>query len=811
MARFRSQKNSFIGGQISPTAVGRVDQPNYPHSSELLQNMIPMLSGGAYRRPGTRLIDNRVITSDYAGRLIPFVPRKDSPYSIYFGHTVGGSAYAFYYSPGTSPGSFISGSISGTPPWLIATNNNIATTAATLLTPFVTNDDEIHQVQYCQSVDQLYLVHPNRKPQILRRSSSVSLKISDFDTDSSGTPLVGQDLVNSYPYLNQNTSGITLSSSNDTVGTGRTLTASGSFFDAKMIGSIFVIDMTGGTVGAVQVTAYTNSTTVTCKVLVALGASGGASAAKSSWWESAWSNYRGWPRSCCIYQQRLCFAGTSYQPDTMWFSETANYTHFSLIGSKPPRVYSVTSQGYTLNTTIVTNLVDDSPGDGLTTGPLGSQPFRITISENQLDTIQWLSPDKQLLIGTNSQEFLASFNNSFDVSNAIIQVQSSYGSDFIPASRIGYELIFPMASQDELRAYQYNFIDSSFFAEPVQVMFDQYPKPEPGNTSNPGRRKYRSFQWDGSRNTLWCIDTCGNFFGMTRDRKLGITAWHTHQLGGYDSTKGHATIGTGSNTTLDSSYFSPDGSVLSMIVLPNPSGSNINDVYMIVKRTVSGVVNFHMERMIGKNISRETAYTSIYPGFSSCEPFQVDATGYRLDDSAGSKVIDLGVSWLDGYSLTGTYYSAINGMFKLTTDTVSSGICNIISSVPSDYGTASNAMAIGLPFTSIIKPVRLESGSVLGSAQAEVKRVHRAFVRFYKSICAKMGSAPNGEDSSSLETIYFRDPGSAIGKSPELFTGDKKVLMPSTYDRDAYIYIEQDQPLPFTVISVVVEGETYEE
>src|ERR1035437_6473559 len=98
MGRFRILKNSFLGGQVSKDAVGRTDLPQYAHACELLQNMIPLLSGGAYRRPGTifqDFITGNPATNGPAGtstgeessppRFFPFIVNQQTAYAIAIG------------------------------------------------------------------------------------------------------------------------------------------------------------------------------------------------------------------------------------------------------------------------------------------------------------------------------------------------------------------------------------------------------------------------------------------------------------------------------------------------------------------------------------------------------------------------------------------------------------------------------------------------------------------------------------------------------------------------------------------------------
>ena len=50
----------------------------------------------------------------------------------------------------------------------------------------------------------------------------------------------------------------------------------------------------------------------------------------SLWSIGAWGNIQGYPGACAMYQDRLVFAGTSRQPQTIWMSRTGDYADFSI-------------------------------------------------------------------------------------------------------------------------------------------------------------------------------------------------------------------------------------------------------------------------------------------------------------------------------------------------------------------------------------------------------------------------------------------------------------------------------------------------
>lgn len=851
MGKFRKIQNSFLGGQVSRTAVGRTDLPQYQHSCELMQNVIPMLSGGVYRRPGT-LAQQTLWASgtnatyqDGPPRLIEFIVSSTEAYVIALRNSrltsIGGSqpggcyvsAYRATANGNASVSSFSSATSGATFPYLMMTRGAGSQPSGTQSWPNVVGgpDDDVWLVQHAQSNDIMWLTHPAYKPQVIKRSALDTFSAGDFDAN-----LTGLALAQAYPYLNQNATTTTMTISNASVGTGRTLTASSPFFNSGHIGAIFAIQSgtlrASGGIGFAQVTACTGtvgSPSATCTVSVIVAFSD--TSAHPTWWESAWSNYRGWPRSTCMFQQRLCMAGAvpiggesvdplgipCGQPDSIWCSETGDPSKFSALGDGATVGITGTlanGKNFTTPGDFVYYPIDDAQGDGQSTGPIGAQPFRITLADSQLDSIQWMSPDQEILIGTLSEEWIvAPQNGSFDVANSIATIQSHYGSDFIPAVRIGYELMFTLSGKDECRAYQYNYIDASFFAEPVQLFFDEYPKAEQGTVIT-GRRKFRQMKWDVTRSTLWCLDTAGNFFGMTRDRKLQVTMWHTHQFGGFNTSQGvnaSTTVNLPSGMTYtDPAYQVCDGSVVSFCVTPNPQ-SGINDIWLVVKRTVDGVTTWQIERMIGKNTVRQSAYESTAPG-NAMEPLQVDAAQILTDNGSPTNFGYTPGAYLDGYTLSGTYYSAAWGMFSISSSAaVASGACSLTSSLPPDYGNLSqpHTIVVGLPYTCIISPVRPDIPSQVGTSQGAIKRTAKCFLRFYKTLMANCGSPPS--NSPSPITVVPWDVPASMGQSPEIFTGDKQVFIASQYDRDGYIYITQTSPFPFTLISVVQEGAEYDQ
>jgi hypothetical protein len=769
MAKFRSHKNSLIGGELSPTAFGRIDIPQYGHACKTLRNMLPLLSGGAYRRPGSRFETSFDYDTDLAPGLIPFVVSKTEAYCLLFGSTYGFPYLKAYRPTSNSSGATAAATVVGSPPYI--GRIVVDTTSWGYY-------DEWHEVQYVQSADVMWLTYPRYKPQKIIRTSANNLKICGFDTDSSGTTLTGSDLRDAYPYLAQNATSQTMAISNAAVGAGRTLTSSTAFFQTGHIGAIFKSNI-GGTIGSCQVTAVAfGGLTATVTVLTAFG----STAATTAWWESAWSDYRGWPRSVDFIQFRLVYGGTASYPDSMWFSKTNTYGVMSTSTDTDPNVPAASTSGFTLT--------------------MGAS--------RQLNLIQWLSAgDNSLLIGTQQDEWVAAPINAelgFYGGNIGLSKKSSYGSSYTAAIRKSDEVIFCGSSESELRGLVFNNDQQSYVAEPIQAYYDEFPYAEPFSYIANGNRKIRKMGWDQSRRTLWCIDTAGNLRALTRDRQVGINTWTSHEMGGFDASQIGSIIGIdlgGSNYTTDPAYYICAGSVISLAVLPNPL-IGTDDIWLVVKRKISGGYEYHLERLIGRNYPLATAYSVSNPEGS----YLVDAAVFVQNNKIAPAIVaDVfsGLDHLEGEIPVGTAFNS-RGIFKVIGSAIVSGDTTLESTSAFGLDTETTThVVMGLNYESVVEPVRLEAGSQVGSAQGAIKRIHQLVTRFYRTIAAKIG-----RDADTLETLVFRESDTPSGDSPELFTGDKPRPFNGTYDRDGLVYILQDQPLPFAVVSITAEGLEYD-
>lgn len=821
MAKFRSTKNSMSGGQISPTALGRTDLSSYASSCELLENVIPLASGGAYKRSGTQLVDTKNTNNKLIHRLIPFRVLTFFESALEVGGIGGGGGqqkggayipptvtaqmpdnyslsisydpvldevFVEAYTQGSStpaPVDFtgvksIAGSAVEAPPTL----TDILGTDI-----FLSDFSSIDELQYFVVNDALILVHRSFQPIVIQRvkpaTGDAVYRARSWDWGGATAGDVGtKPFRDSLPYFAADTSGIRLKftaqsgSAIEVTSRDAADNANVSLFNDNWEGQIIKVRH-GTTYGCLRLGEYHatggggSGSMTGCISIVELG----NITASENWWQAAWSRKNGFPGTLSFYQRRLAFGGTNSHPDTVYFSQSNDVGQMS--------VETIADA--------VTGLPSSSPllDPGVGGSPIGTDPFEATLGGNSVTDIRWMSSEESLVIGTAIEEHIvhqAAQAVEFSAEHAQSEVISHFGSARIAPARSGDALFFVTRSKKEIIALTHSPNSNRYIPEPVQVLFDDYPV---------GTANLRRIVWDESRKVLWSCDKSGTWAGLSYNPQLKFSAWHTHKLGGnstnaYPALAGPASFFAG---------FNGGGVIDVMIQENNTSGGD--DLWIASARYINATWVASIERMIGGNYPSNTVIGA------SIQTSPLDISMVDMAVTSGPQTppdVTFPVSTVfNGIALTGVIRGA-NGLFQVPTTVVDTGTCSISGPVPPSHVTGPAWSAFfGFPFYGTIKPVRLEAGSQIGSAQAAIKRIHKATIRFYRTLHAKVG-----RDASNLELINFRLAATPMSNSAELFTGDKLVLLDSDYDRDGYIYITQDKSLPMTVVAIVSEGQTYD-
>jgi hypothetical protein len=111
------------------------------------------------------------------------------------------------------------------------------------------------------------------------------------------------------------------------------------------------------------------------------------------------------------------------------------------------------------------------------------------------------------------------------------------------------------------------------------------------------------------------------------------------------------------------------------------------------------------------------------------------------------------------------------------------------------YGAVVHA---GLHSDSVLEPMRLETGSPTGTGMGKKKRITKAHILVHETLGGKVGTEDGDEDD-----LIFREPDDPMGTPPALYSGHKEISFPGSYDKDSFIRIVQDAPLPMTILAIM--------
>lgn len=663
---------SFNAGEWSPRLYGRVDLQKYPAALRQCKNFIGLPSGALMRRPGTKYVANT--KGDAVARLIPFEFSTIQAYMI----EATDLTFRFYKDLG------IIESSPGVPLEL--------TTVYTLAS--------LPGLKWAQSADTMYIVSPSFKPYKLTRTGHTSWTITAVSF------LDG-------PYLAQNTTATTLTPSATTGSV--TVTASsttginsGTGFQTTDIGRKIRI-LTSGVWGWGTITARTSTTVVTMTVSSTLGGTG----AVATWRLGAWSDTTGWPSAVSFFQERLCFANTTNQPQTVWMSKSGDYENFepTTLGSSPAAA-----------------TLDDN---GIT----------LTISDDRVNAIRWMSAGRQLVVGTVGGEFTigaSSNNEAITPSNAVVKRETTRGCADIQPVRIGQSVLFVQRAERKLFEMAYNYEVDAQVAPEMTLLADHLFRSQIKEVA------YQPEPWS----VLWACRDDGMLLSFVYLRDQSVTGWAQHPIGGSAT----------------------DNKVLSVAVI---AGTGQDELWLVVERTVSGATVRHVEYMTYE----------FYPADENDkdDAFFVDA-GLTYDGVAAD--VMTGLDHLEGK----TVHILADGAAH-PTKTVASG------SVTLDREAA--VVHIGLGYTSTMETMDLEFGAPDGTAQGRRRRIHQLGVKFWATLGANVGR------EGSMDAIEFRSGSDAMDESPPLFTGDKRIMFPPGWDTEMRVIVTQEQPLPCTIVGLV--------
>ena len=433
MTDFIKTQNSFADGEVSPEFYAR-DNLN---GLSYLENMDVIAGGGLRRRRGLATVDT--LTS--SARLIPFSVSETENYILALtdGHML-------IYDG--------------------------ATVICDLL--FEWDFDDYPKIQYAQRNGTMIFVHPKYQPCILQMGS-VNFELVPFEFKRNDT-----DMTLNMPFMKfDDAATINITVTANSAGNNMaTFTTNKAFWTQNSVGGYLlllnnqwrIMEYVSPTV----VYAYTNSQYNLPSDPV------------TDWYESAFSDRRGWPCSVTYHQDRLIFGGTPSWPSGIWASRVGQYNNFN----------------------VGTGLDDES--------------IFVTLLSQQRQQICTLVSSDNLQILTNSGEWAIS-SKPLTPSSIEIKQHTSVGSvatRYLPPQKIEGATVFISATEQDIRELTLDALGENYNARDLCTQAKHLMNTPTDISYNENTRQ------------LFVVMTDGNMAVLNQNSALGISAWTRYKTDG---------------------------------------------------------------------------------------------------------------------------------------------------------------------------------------------------------------------------------------------------------------------------------------
>jgi len=523
--------------------------------------------------------------------------------------------------------------------------------------------------------------------------------------------------------------------------------------------------------GYLKITSYTNARNVRCQVKKSVTLLG---APIKDWYWGAFGINPGWPYTITFHQDRLYFGGVDHAPQKIFGSKVGKYEDFE-------------------------------------SGADDDMAVAFELASNEVNVIKWITSKGGIVVGTEGAEWIVNGGSAatpITPSNVYASKETTIGSSDIQPVILEGAVVYVQGGGHNLRQMLYQYINDKYTAIDLSLLSEHLLRDAEIIDMDLQERPYT---------TIWLVLSNGMAIAVTILSDEQVLAWCPQVT---------------------------DGEVESVRCLNE-------EVWFIVKRTIDGQTKRYIERIVPWNetladmsfmdcwaeyIGDTVAITNITQG----NPPVVTAPSHGF--SNGDMVLIYGVNGMaqlnrrtfrvqnatdDTFELFGANTSsypayagggiaqkcahALSGLDFLEGKEVNIVYDGLVhpnkvvegGAIELDEGIWGGNIKVGLPYVPIIETLNLEIPMQSGTLQGLIKRITKIIARLYKTVSIKASS-----DGVRFETLSFRDTvGVYGGVYPELFTGDKTIVLPSGFSPDQYLYITQDEPLPLTITMLMAEME----
>jgi hypothetical protein len=649
MARFTLMTTNFSSGELDPLLRARIDLDQYQKGAEILQNVLVQPQGGVTRRPGTRhLIELPSATNPQSGtRMVAFEFDVNNSYMLVF---VNQRMYVFKNGALVTD---INGSGDDFLPVTSITSSVIPTMCWT------------------QSANTLIVTQQTINPvRILRGGNDSTWSVNDLSFASIPKFAFTLSFTNPAGTLTPSAvaGSVTVTASSSVFVSGNV----GQYINARPQGRARIVEVTSGTVAQV----------VTEIPFFRTGAIANGNWEIESGYEDAWSNTRGWPRTCTFHEGRLYFGGSTQRPSTIWGSKVGQFFDFN-----PDQAYD-----------------DDA--------------VEATLDTNTLNVITDIISGRDLQVFTTGGEFYVPQEGLQPITPAtfFMRAVSRVGSrEGIRVKQLQTGTLYIQRQGKALNEFQFSDATLSYVTASISLLSSHL-------LIEPQELALRKATSTDESDALYVLNGNGTIAVYSLLRQQNVVA---------------------------PTRFSTDGLYVDV-------GVDIEDVYVVVKRTFDGT-DYYAVELFDSDVFTDCAFTG---GAAS------GATSLPHEDKALQVICD----------------GSPQGLETVTSGAVTFNRPSLTS------------FEVGLPVNVLIKTLPLEPNLRIGPRVGFKKRI--------VEINALLFNTQNIIINNNLVPIRTLDTPLILDEPVPEFTGTKVLNGVLGYNQDAQITVSQDQPLKLTLLGL---------
>jgi len=384
-------------------------------------------------------------------------------------------------------------------------------------------------------------------------------------------------------------------------------------------------------------------------------------------------------------------------------------------------------------------------------------PIEYQIATGSIDDVMWLKSFGNLFVGTTGGEFTASSSSAaLTPEDVQINLQSSWGSRGVMPLLVGNAILHVRRNGSRVIELAYNWENDSYSGNDLTLLAPHMVEDSP-------IRQWCFVQSPEPR--IWAVREDGVLICCTYMREQNIYAWSRHIT---------------------------EGRFVSIISL---CGEETDEIVLLVEREVEGKTHYLLERFAPRfddNTAIEDAF------FVDCGVIMNNNQGKNeLESSSLAHLVGKTVSVLNVGSPEMGHIIADKGKLTL------------------QYGVPGKVI-VGLPFTSIMAPLPVDSEDDSGSTVGLRRALRRTSIRVHRSVNFEYAMTKSGwlvDRSAYKEAEFYEAPflPENYGEPVPPFSGTVEVIASGGQEEDSSLYIKTDKPTPLRVLSITTDidfGET---